>query len=513
MSASLSGLPLVALPFGFLPGEASFRSRCCANRAIYHSLLLDLPTSAISLGYSLTPDWTFGLHWLHCLCMLSCTLGVRGWPLFALQFKCISRATVLNDHELAGKSFALFACRWKPWGYRVFDSTPGYPGEGPPQLWSIISSNIGSFFNYDTWKGWQDSVVCLQETRIGRNNFRNASKSALAAGKNPILGDLLPGLFRSDGSGSTSHGGVAMLASSATTSPFEESQDSTGLYKGLFHSKRVQAIWHQVQPRLKILIFNLYAKSGASADHDILQFNDRLLVDVFQVAAQFGEIPVLVIGDFQLPPMQYPSVAAATHFANWYDPLTSHHDDGSLDRPLTYSRDCTFTAFGEHCSSIDGMLLNQVAFSCLKEIATVDGFHKQHRPVRATFHWDSIFHVGPVHVKFAPLDVSQVDKPSCPKDYQPTLDSWDYDLDSNFTRQNPEELWCDLNQFAVSTSWMRALVGNLALRKELFPLCLDSNNTVQGSRVQDQRLICAFLGFTMPGPRFSIFKLRWLRVG
>ena len=451
MSASLSGLPRVAPPVGFLPGDASLSLECCANRAIYHSLALDLPASVLPFGLSLVPAWTFGLQWLHCLCLLSHTLGICGWALFALQFKCISRARVLNDHDHAGKPCAVRVCRWKPWGFRIFDSTMGYPGEGPGQLWSILSSNIGSFFKDDTWKGWNDSVVCLQETRIGRNNFRNASKSACAAGKNLILGDLLPGLFRSDGSGSTSHGGVAMLAPSTLSSPFEESQDTTGLFKGLFHSKRVQAVWHQVQPSLKILIFNIYAKSGASADHDILHFNDRLLGDVFQVAAQFGNIPVLVVGDFQLPPLQYPSVAAATHFANWFDPLSTHLEDGSLDRPITYSRDCTFTAFGEHCSSIDGMLLNHVAFSCLTDICTVDWFSKQHRPVRATFHWDVIFHVGPVHVKFAQLDISQVDKPSCPKDYQPSLQCWDANLEANFTNSTPEGLWCDINQFAVTT--------------------------------------------------------------
>ena len=246
MSASLSGPPWVASPSGFLPGDASLRSGCCANRAIYHFLALDLPASAFASSLSLMPAWTSGLHRLHCLCLLSYTLGICGWPLFALQFKCISRATVLNDHDLAGKLLAVCACRWKPWGLRTFDSTLGFPGEGPDHPWSILSSNVGSFFKDNTWKGWHDCVVCLQETRIGRNNFRNATKSALAAGKNLILGDLLPGLFRSDGSGSTSHGGVALLAPSTTTSPFEESQDTTGLFRGLFHSKRVQAVWHQI---------------------------------------------------------------------------------------------------------------------------------------------------------------------------------------------------------------------------------------------------------------------------
>lgn len=178
--------------------------------------------------------------------------------------------------------------------------------------------------------------------------------------------------------------------------------------------------------------FNIYGKSGASADADTLKFNDDLLKDIFQIVAQFGDIPVLVVGDFQLPPLQYPSVAAAVHFGNWFDPLTSYLEDGSANRPLTYSRDCTFSGPGDHSSSIDGMLLNQVAFNCLQSIDTVEWFQKQHRPTRACFQWDTTFLVGPVHVKFAPFDTSQVVKPSCPFDYVPQPEKWDHTLREKF---------------------------------------------------------------------------------
>ena len=44
--------------------------------------------------------------------------------------------------------------------------------------------------------------------------------------------------------------------------PFQHSQDLTGLYEGVFKSKRIQAVWCQVRPSLKILVFNFYGKSG-----------------------------------------------------------------------------------------------------------------------------------------------------------------------------------------------------------------------------------------------------------
>ena len=183
---------------------------------------------------------------------------------------------------------------------RIFDSTLGFPGEGPDRSWTILSSNVGSFIKDNTWKGWEDNVICLQETRIGRNNFRNAIKSAAAFGRNLILGDLLPGLFRSDGSGSTSHGGVAMIAPSQLSVPFQKSDDCSGLFERVFHSKRVQATWCQVLPSLKILVFNFYGKSGASASHDILQFNDEILRDIFQIASRFGIFRSLWLVTFNL---------------------------------------------------------------------------------------------------------------------------------------------------------------------------------------------------------------------
>ena len=446
LSGSLTSVYALA---SSLVGEAFFRLRCCANRAIYHFLVRPLQTSFRLSGHSLAPLWTFAWLWL-CPCSASTPFGVCECSLSTRQFKCSSTAAVLIDYGY-DENLVAPCCPYHVWVRWDFDGSLGYPGEGPVDKWSILSSNVGSFIKDSSWKGWDDNVVCLQETRIGRNNFRNATKSAFSCGKNLILGDLLPGLFRSDGSGATSHGGVATIAPSQLTIPFQQSQDITGLYDGVFKSKRVQALWCQVRPSLKVLVFNFYGKSGASASHDILKFNDELLSDVFQIASQFGDIPVLVVGDFQLPPSQYPSVATAVHFADWFDPLTIYLEDGSVDRPITYSRDCTFTAFGEHCSSIDGILLNQVAFSCLQSIGTVDWTHKQHRPVRAVFNWETIFQVGPVHVKFAALDISRVSKGYVPKAYAPQTDLWDNTLVSTFGESAPEELWFDINQHALTT--------------------------------------------------------------
>ena len=152
------------------------------------------------------------------------------------------------------------------------------------------------------------------------------------------------------------------------------------------------------------MIFSIYAKTGASASPEIFGSNDCLLEKIFLIAAQFGDIPVIVAGDFQLNPLSYPSIAHAVHFEGWSDPLTSADTEGRLHRPITFSLDGTFTSEGDGGSSIDGILLNRVAFCALKSIEVIELQGHQHRPVRAVFSWQPIHQVGEIHTKFAALD-------------------------------------------------------------------------------------------------------------
>lgn len=139
---------------------------------------------------------------------------------------------------------------------------------------------------------------------------------------------------------------------------------------------------------------------------EILESNDALFANILLIASQFGDIPVILAGDFQLFPLSYPSIAHAVHFEGWVDPLVSADSEGKLHRPLTFSLDGTFTGEGEGCSSIDGILLNRVALTALQTIEVLGLQGTQHRPVRATFFWEPIHQVGEIHVKFAALDHS-----------------------------------------------------------------------------------------------------------
>ena len=307
--------------------------------------------------------------------------------------------------------------RWVPFGGfpREFDALKGFPGEGPgshtpwidPPLWSLSTANIGSLKTSTFWQSDFDTVYCLQETRIGRNNFRTSLKQVQATNRSLFCGELLSGIIRSDGRHVTMHGGTAIVAPEAIARAFDPKDDLTNCYAEIFKSKRVNACWIQVTATIRALVFSVYAKTGASASPEIMETNDQLLEKIFLIAAQFGNIPIIVAGDFQTNPLAYPSIAHAVHFEGWVDPLANVDAEGQLYRPITFSLDGTFTGEGEGCSSIDGILVNRVAFAALRSIDVVASHGIQHRPIRATFAWTPIHQIGEVHAKFAALDHSQ----------------------------------------------------------------------------------------------------------
>ena len=339
-----------------------------------------------------------------------------------------------------------------------FNASLGYPGEGPnavPLSWSISTLNVGSLKTSTFWKGSDDVVMCLQETRIGKNNFRKSSNDVAATGRTLFCGALLPGIIRADGHRATMHGGTAVIAPAEITAPFNPDSDSSGKYAKVFESKRVNAVWVQASTSLRVLVFSVYLKAGASTCVETHNFNNDLLKDVLEISVQFGSIPIIVAGDFQTDPMNYTSASEAVNFHGWQDPLLQVQEDGICSRPLTYSRDCTFSGPGDNCSSIDGILVNQVAFAALSHIEVLATSDSQHRPIRAKFQWDQLQLVGSVHVKTAPLDTCTLPKPTSKlgSGMDEIADEvWDNHFLSRYQKaSDASQKWQLVNEFCLQT--------------------------------------------------------------
>ena len=175
------------------------------------------------------------------------------------------------------------------------------------------------------------------------------------------------------------------------------------------------------------MIWSFYGRTGASSEQDPHSWNDSVLEAIFEISAQFGDIPIIIAGDFQAEPLSYSSVTQAIHFAKWEDPFVSFDAEGLPKRQLTFSTDRSFSG-QEGCSCIDTILINHVTCSALVSFETVQSFETQHRPLRIECHWQRIFMTGFVHHKTAPFLFDPTNAPDHPP---------------GFTNDHADALWTD----------------------------------------------------------------------
>lgn len=298
--------------------------------------------------------------------------------------------------------------------YRNFDSTLGYPGEGPGtepknQQWKCISANIDSIQSNIDFLNWDHDICFLQETRLSNLNFDTNLKTVKKCGKHIFPGGLLKEKADKNGTFKTPHGGCAILAPQATTRAFESKDDATGLWDSLHRTTRVSAVWHQISKNTRVLCVSFYGHSGVN-DNNNLEVNDHLIDNILTVCSQFGDIPIIFSGDFQADPDQYHSISCAKHTGVWFDPLVSCDADGSTHRPITFSRNSDFINPQEYFSSIDAMLVNSIALAALKQMRVCHEHCRPHAPIEATFEWSRLCQTGYILRKPAAFDFTSIAK-------------------------------------------------------------------------------------------------------
>ena len=171
-----------------------------------------------------------------------------------------------------------------------------------------------------------------------------------------------------------------------------------------------------------------------------------MLSDVFTFVAQFGSIPVLIAGDLQADPASYSAVANCVAFHGWFDPVQHVDDSGHTSRPLTYSRDGTFSGSEDATSSIDATLVNSPAFFALKSAEVVPVIGKQHRPIKLVFQWKSIQQVGYTLLKSAPFLPDSL-KPA--KWDESATSDWSSFSERFESSDDSEVKWATINDFLV----------------------------------------------------------------
>ena len=335
------------------------------------------------------------------------------------------------------------------WQMAWFDKTLGFPGEGPP--WSMISANVDSFATNASCLQWDADAFLLQEARIAESNMLDAKRKAAVCQFELYCSQPLQKLRASNGTFRIPSGGTATCARKEFTQIFQDHQDLSGSWELLRCTARVTATWHQVSSGVKLLAFNFYAIANAASERAKFERNNEMLHQLFTVAAQFGDIPIVIAGDFQMEPGMYPAVQLALDNWGWSDPLLRTDDAGGLFRPPTFQH--AATEEGEGQSSIDGILMNRTALTALVKIEILDLPDRQHRPVQAHFAWSRTQQIGTVLQNFAKLDLEHVvtadaTDPACPVNLLGEQLWRPYQLEFE-TATNLDRKWEIFNEYAI----------------------------------------------------------------
>ena len=241
---------------------------------------------------------------------------------------------------------------------------------------------------------WQHDAFILQETRVASTNIENVQQISKQHNKIFHTRKLLQHRQQKNSTFRIPHGGTAIVTSPDILSPFSQQDDLTGKWNEVVPSCRISAAWIQVLPKLKVLVFSFYGHPFDRVDENGgFENNNQMLQNIFEISIQYGDIPIIVAGDFQLNPEAYSAFQNAKEMG-WTDPLSTTDGVGNYTRPLTYSHHGDFDSPESHCSSIDGILLNSTAHAALVEINVLYGDARQHAPVEAIFNWPKVFQKG-----------------------------------------------------------------------------------------------------------------------
>lgn len=251
------------------------------------------------------------------------------------------------------------------------------------------------------------------------------------------------------------HGGTAIIASSALITPFVHGDDKTKRWEQIEATTRVTAAWIQVMPKMRILVFSFYGYAYSNTEESVEHTNnDNLLAAIFEIASQYGDIPVLIGGDFQNEPSAYRSFQIAKDNAGWCDPLYTHDEWGNTERPITYSHSSNFVDPIDGFSSIDSLILNNVAFAALASINVQYGDARQHAPIKAEFNWPKICQKGFVLLRNAPFDFSNLKRDDKGKVDSHLIDHnakvlWDHKYQQLCNDASDEKSWNAISRFGI----------------------------------------------------------------
>jgi len=230
-------------------------------------------------------------------------------------------------------------------------------------------------------------------------------------------------------------GGVGIVSRPGV--PLQEVKPVSQTQRELWESGRcVHAATAMGNGSVALHVFCVYGFSGAAGNNERMALNEQLLSKVFAAAAELGNVPVVVVGDLNVPPDASLVISSALMTGRWVDAACAVAvATGTTPDATCYVRD---TSEG---TRIDAVLCNSVAGSALLDFGVVVGSGLPvHLPVACSLEYGTFSQLAPSVCKPRAMPLAW-------RDPEPEAEQWQAD-------RCVAEVWRN-----HSEDWQVALVG------------------------------------------------------
>ena len=283
-------------------------------------------------------------------------------------------------HTAEQSNCSLISCSWRkllifvstPCIAQLVLWTPGYAcvrvGEasnpGPEgNILKLTSANVTSLYPHmDTVSAMSSHAVLLQETRLNEWAQEQLRCAFHEQGWQLLCGLPQPQQRRKKASPSpwnARHGGVAVIVRRGLPAIVAPA-DSPVRQKLWASGPWMHCILCVANGTQTIHLMSIYGHSASEQNAEAKALNEALLADVFSVAAELGNVPVVIGGDFSTTPEKSPFLRSAMETGRWVDvAMAVSQATGQPAAPTCHS-----TTFAEG-KRIDGFICNAAAIACV----------------------------------------------------------------------------------------------------------------------------------------------------
>ncbi len=253
----------------------------------------------------------------------------------------------------------------------------------PGKDWLLTTTNVTSLREHEAEVvALKAEVTALQETKLTAPAQRAMTKSLHQAGLQAFFGrPVEPAKKRARQRNPQSpwtgeYGGVGVLVDASL--PAMAPPNDTPLRRRLWDTRRwVHVAVGYGNGGQVMHIMSVYGHTNAARDRDAMERNETLLADVLAAAAALGNVPVLVMGDLNVPPEKSAVLQAACATGAWYDLAEEAAGAGGQPAPTCFA--------SPDGTRIDLVFGNAQAAPTLRGVEVPpDAGLPVHRPVQAT---------------------------------------------------------------------------------------------------------------------------------